>query len=346
MIRGSVDVVTTTEVLGWAYGVGRDAPVLVQAVLNHEVLGEMRAGDYRFDLASAGLGDGYSGFAIKLFRPVDPLYLPFIVVKVDGGDAELPRAPLLGFGEFFSALYAKHPGAGRSRSVLGGLWTERTDAASLLRGKVEIGQVPAQAAPAIKDLIYEGFAIVALGDIPFQADWQSAPAERVGGLLEDAALLTPLRAVLEDHPLVSKVEWLTGDTALGQPSARNIAPSQAECVEIIMPFGSGVVLEVVRDSHKLPEFTPHGVSRWVTAGATAVTVDGFLDRYELAAGTAVMVGAGTIYRLRCEAGAAAAQVTCLPARGMSAALGAGERTEEVSETGIRVWGMSGLGDFK
>src|SRR5271166_5688001 len=40
MVRGSVDVITGTEVRGWAFAAGRWAPVLVQAVLNHEILGE------------------------------------------------------------------------------------------------------------------------------------------------------------------------------------------------------------------------------------------------------------------------------------------------------------------
>jgi hypothetical protein len=114
-----------------------------------------------------------------------------------------------------------------------------------------------------------------------------------------------------------------------QPSARNAGASPAECVEIIAPLGEGVVLDVVHDSHKLPEFTPYGISRWVSGG---------MDRYEMQAVTAVIVGAGTIYRIRCAEGAMAVRVTCLPARGMPAALMVGgERQERILETGVRVW---------
>lgn len=337
MIRGSVDVVTTTEVRGWAYGAGYKEPVLVQAVLNHEILGEAQANIHRPDLAAAGLGNGNSGYAIKLYRPIDPLYLPFIVVKVDGGDVELPRAPTLGFTEFFSALYVAHPSVGRSRSVFGGLWTDRTDAAALLRGKVETGQMPADAAPVVQNLIYNGFTTVDLSETPSEFGWRVVLSERVGDVLEDTALLLPLRAVLEDHPLVVKAEWVASETVPMQPSARNAGPSPAECVEIIVPFGEGVVLDVVRDSHKLPEFTLHGISRWVSGGVTAVGLDQFMDRYELQAGTAVIVGAGTIYRIRCAEGATVVRVTCLPTRGMSAALAAdGEREEKVNKAGVRM----------
>jgi hypothetical protein len=104
-----------------------------------------------------------------------------------------------------------------------------------------------------------------------------------------------------------KAEWVACETVLMQPSARNAGPSPAECVEIIVPLGEGVVLDVVHDSHKMPEFTLYGISRWVSGG---------MDRYEMQAGTAVIVGAGTIYRISCAGGAMAVWVTCLLARGM------------------------------
>jgi hypothetical protein len=52
----------------------------------------------------------------------------------------------------------------------------------------------------------------------------------------------------------------------------------------------------------------------------------------------VIVGAGTIYRIRCAEGATAVRVTCLPTRGMPATLVAGsENKERVLETGARIW---------
>ncbi len=265
IVRGSVDVVSGTEVRGWAFSPGRRDPVTVQAVLNHEILGEAAANLHRPDLAVAGLGDGNSGYAMKLFRPVDPLYLPFLVVKVDGGDAELPRAPLLGFAEFFASLYRSHPAAGRPRSVFGGLWTDRTDAAALLRGKTEIGQIPQGAEAGIAALIHTGVSLVELHRAPEPAE---PLAEIVGAVLEDAALLPLLRAVLEDNPLAVQAERLdAAATALAQPSAGNPSPSPAECLAIVVSLGEGVVVDAVRDSHRLPEFTPLGVSRWASRAA-------------------------------------------------------------------------------
>jgi hypothetical protein len=75
----------------------------------------------------------------------------------------------------------------------------------------------------------------------------------------------------------------------------------------------------------------------VSGGVTAVGLDQFMDRYELQAGTAVIVGAGTIYRIRCTEGATAVRVTCLPTRGMPAALTvAGVEMEKMRESGVRV----------
>jgi hypothetical protein len=313
MVRGSVDIVTTSEIQGWAYGMGRPAPVRVQAVLNHEIIGEAHASIHRADLAAAGLGDGNSGFLIKLYRTIDQLYLPFIVVKVEGGDVELPRAPMLGFSEFFAALYAVNPGAGRHRSVYGGLWTDRTDASALLRGKLAVGQLSVDASQPIQEIIHNGFAVVPLAEVPEIILWQRAAQEAATKALRDPALSNVLCAVLEDHPLPVKSEWMTQTTALAQPSARNPSPSPAECVEIVIPFGDGVVLDVVRDSHKLPEFTSRGASRW--RGAAAIGAASFLDHYDLPPGSVAIIGPGTIYSTRQSEGTGSALISCVPMRG-------------------------------
>jgi len=333
VIRGSVDIITATEVHGWAYGAARREPVMVQAVLNHEILGAAMADIHRADLVAAGFGDGKAGFVIKLFRPVDPFYLPFLRVTTDGGDTELPRAPMLGFAEFFTALYAAHPAVGRTRSVYGGLWTDRTDAAALLRGKLAIGQIPGEVGPVLGALIQDGFALVPLARAP--SSWEGNLAPVAAGLLEDRALLGPLHAVLEDHPLVLKAEWAAGG-GLAQPSARNATPSPTECVEILVPFGEGAQLDVVRQSHRLPEFTPHGGSRWRHEAAAAVGADAFLDSQGLEAGSVAIMGPGTIFRVRPGEGGAVALIACVPARDTPALLAA-EGQERVFESGVRVW---------
>lgn len=342
MIRGSVDVVTPTEVRGWAYAPDSREPVRIQVLLNHEILGETLADIHRADLAAAGLGNGNSGFTVQLYRQIDPLYLPFLIVKMNGGDAELPRAPTLGFKDFFNSLYVTHPTAGRQRSVFGGLWTDRTDAAALLRGKVEIGQLSTETARTIEKLIHGGSSTIRLQAIPERAGWDNAGGDQVADLLEDSSLLLPLRAILEDNPLVVATEVVAQFASpLRQPSAAAPSTSPAECVEIIVPLSDGVVLEVVRESHRLPEFSTSGRSRW-TSGlgddiVDTVTATGLLDREELPHGTVAIVGAGTIYRLRCESGAAAARIMCLPARGLPVALAIAEaRTDTLLESGVRV----------
>lgn len=349
LVRGSLDVVTATEMRGWAFSPGRKDPVIVQAVLNHEIVGESVANLHRPDLAVAGLGDGNSGYLIKLFRPIDPLYLPFIVVKVDGGDAELPRAPTVGFAEFFAALHRAHPAAGRPRSVFGGLWTDRTDAPALLRGKTEIGQFPPEAAAAAGQLVHSGVAVLDLLAHPaegFAATNEAIAAlledPALAALLEDPALLPLLRGVLEDNPVVVRGDVLgAGATPFAQPSAANRSPSPAECLALVVPLGDGVCLDVVRDSHRLPEFTPDGASRWVSGdaadGVSLATTHGLLERYVLPPGTVAVVGSGMVCSLRVASEGGAARLLCVPARAMPVALAAEGRSEFVNGSGVRVW---------
>jgi hypothetical protein len=334
MIRGSVDIITTTEIHGWAYHPAQHEPVLVQAVLNHEILGEAKATHHRPDLVAAGIGSGRAGYVIKLRRPVDPLYLPFLSVNVEGGDIELPRAPTLGFAAFFTALYAANPGAGRNRSVFGGLWTDRTDAAALLRGKTAIKQISPTAAPVLTDLIRNGFALVEPGPTPPEAEWRAAPAERAQALLQQAELLIPLRAILEDNPLVVDTSFAGAEAAaFGQPSAKNPSPSPAECVEIVVALGEGVVLDIVRDSFSLPEFTVNGVSRWRNAGVAPAAADGFLDRHALTRGQAAIMSPGTIFRIHTEGRAKAVRMLVIPTRGMPARVAMEHTHAEVASDG-------------
>ena len=171
MIRGSFDKVTTTEAMGWAFAPGRAESVLVQAVLNQEILGEALADRHHPDLAAAGFGNGNAGFAIKFFRTIDAQYLPFISVKLNGGDAELPRAPLMGFKDFFTSLNRAKPYSGRHRSLIGGLWTDRTDATALLQGKLRTGALSPKAAPIIEKLVYYGLAAIESDHVPLNT-WQ------------------------------------------------------------------------------------------------------------------------------------------------------------------------------
>ena len=345
-IRGSVDVVTTTSAVGWAYANGRSDGVVVQAVLNHEIIGDGVASDHRPDLAAVGVGKGDCGYSIKFYREIDPLYLPFVSVKVDHGDIELPRAGPLGFGDFFAALYRAHPGAGRSRSVLGGLWTDRTDAAAILKAKAEIGQIDVETAMIVSDLVHRGIAIVAAPS-PVNGGKKrnsSAARDQASAIVEEPRVLAALRAVFDDNPLVLNIDEVRGsDTALVQPSAEAGHPAPAECLVVAAPLTEqDSAVEIVRDSHLLPEFTSDGVSRWASGGAhagveIAAAQQGLVSRYDLPPGTAAIVGPGTIYRLRSAEGADALKLSCVPARSLPLALvETGNRRETVRKSGVRV----------
>ena len=341
-VRGSIDVVTGHDVGGWAYAAGRGAPVAVQVVLGHEVLGEALANISRPDLAAAGLGDGRCGYVVQLYREIDPLYLPFLAVKVDGGDAELPRSGIAGFQEFFTALYRAHPACGRTRSVLGGLWTDRIDAPALLRGKLGIGQIAPEPAAAVGQLLQDGFAVIAMHNGAAADAWGEATPAQIGALLDDAAVLPVLRAVLEDQVLVVAADMVrAGVTGLAQPSAANPSPSPAECLAVVVAFGDGVMLDVVRDSHQLPEFTPGGASRWgrdvAPVALELAAAHGLLDSYPLPPGTLAVIGAGLSHRVRCTDGADAMRLLCLPARLMPLALATDTaRRETARDSGTRI----------
>lgn len=343
MVRGAIDSLTSGEARGWAYAPDRADPVMVQAVLNHEIVGQAVADLYRADLAAAGVGDGHSGYVMKFLRPIDPLYFPFIAVKLDGGDAELPRASTLGFGAFFSALHHAWPASGRHRSVLGGVWTDRTDAAALLAGKCAIGQIPPALAPALGELIRTGFALRDLPALPPVTDWQAALPGCAAALLDQPALLALLRAVLEDNPLLVAADWAAAETtALEQPSTAIASPSPAECLALVLPFGAGVVLDILRDGHVLAEFTPDGVSRWAGGGrgaaAAIVAGNGLLDCHTLAPDRVAVLGPGTLYRLRCPPGNAALRLLCLPARLLPLAIATDSlRREILCAGGARLW---------
>ncbi len=341
MLRGSFDMVNTSEALGWAYAPGQREPVFVQAVLNQEVLGEAWADIYRPDLAAAGVGDGNAGFAIRFFRPIDPLYLPFISVKVDGGDAELPRSPSVGFKEFFSAMHVAFPTAARHRALNGGLWTDRIDAMALLQSKARIDALPAAIVPVLEQLISHGTAVFDLAAAPELSAWQADLTANTGKLLDNPAILTPLRSILEDNPIAVAADWVEqSETVFAQPSTRSASPSPGECAEIIIPFGDGVALDVIRSSHVLPEFTLNGKSRWTAPAADgaghAASAMGLLDRVALPAGTAALIGPGTIYQASLETGTVALRILCLPVRGRTVSIASGTSHKELRKSGVMV----------
>jgi hypothetical protein len=211
MIRGSVDMITTKLVSGWIYSDGQKEPLAVEAVINDQVVGRAVANLPRPDLAAAGFGSGKCGFEIRFANEIDALFLPFVQVMLASTDLELRRWAGAGFRDFFRALYQRYPRAGRSASVLGGLWTDRTDSAALLKGRTDIGMLGRQEANNIARFIHDG--VVTL-DMDTESDEESPNDDltaTVAKTLFNADVLRLLRGVLDDHPVAVRADMVDSD---------------------------------------------------------------------------------------------------------------------------------------
>ena len=351
-IRGSVDSLSAEGALGWAFGTGAGPgrPLVIQALLDGRVIGETVADQHRPDLAEAGLGDGRCGFSMAFYdAPIDRQLLAFISVRPRGGDVELPRTGLTGFGEFFAAVHARFPGAGRQRSVFGGLWTDRTDAPRLLAGRVAVGSTAPGLREPLQRIIGDGYAVLrgALEPDVFGGEAASLegvargiPLEPSAGpetrrLLEatpefmfQAPALALLQAMLDDMPVAHRVVVSSPGTAFSQASAAERLPSPAESVLLVACAGeraSGrIFADIVAGSHELPEFTGDGRSRWLpdpgrerTSAAIELArrFDASVRTVEVGALDLLILGPGTVHRLRApEEDTAALQVWCVPSR--------------------------------
>ncbi|TPG40274.1 hypothetical protein EAH89_28970 [Roseomonas nepalensis] len=354
-IRGSVDSLTADGAAGWAFGIGF-APgrfLVLQALLDGRVIGETTADQPRHDLAAAGLGDGRCGFTMAFYdAPVDQQLLPFISIRPRGGDVELPRTSLTGVGEYFGTIHARFPAAGRQRCVFGGLWTDRTDAARLLAGRVEVGATPPGVRGALQRIIGSGHAVLRDVVLPVDAeqDVLSRPDASLSGVVDPAsgaagrrflagvpellfqpASLSLLKAMMDDTPVVHRVVLSHGEetgTPFMQPSAAERLPSPAESVLVVacLPTGTGSSLqvEIIAGSHEFPEFTADGRSRWLPsppAGQTPPAIeiarrcDASIRMIEIGPQDLLILGPGTVYRLR-PAGdqTSALQAWCIPSR--------------------------------
>lgn len=349
-IRGSIDSLSPSGASGWAYDSGQPGqPIAIQALLDGRVLGEAVAAQDRPDLLAAGMGDGRCGFAVDFHDLLEPALLPFVSIRPQGGDVELPRTNLTGYGEFFRAMHARLPSAGRHRSVFGGLWTDRTDARRLLAGRVAAGATPAELEGLLAGYVAEGWALlrgavdghgfgrdsaVAAMALPSGQSLRQgagAPAwallDAVPGILLQGTTLRLLRAVLDDQPAAFRVAPLRGPATGGFAQASTIEPlpSPAECVLLVACLSADptarVRIEVVRGSHELPEFDAQGRSRFlVSPPGEGVALDlareagCSVETIEIGARDVALLGPGTLARLRPSSGAAALQVWCTPAR--------------------------------
>lgn len=324
MIRGSVDVVSTKHAAGWLYTNSQKDPLGVEAVLDHQVIGKAVANLPRPDLASAGLGDGKCGFELPFSKEIDPLYLPFVQIQLAGTDLYLRRWVGAGFADYFTALYERYPRAGRSGSVYGGLWTDRTDAAAMLKGRVDIGSIRQRDASDMARFIQDGVLLLTRGDEKVAPESGTASTNETVKLVADAMFvedsLRTMRTIFDDHPVAITADVLDADEKeFSQTSVTEDAPSPAECLGLVIPVGaSSCIVEVIRVGHRLPEFLSSGLSRWIkgtaeTALDSLLTPDMTVDRYSVARGCSLLLSPGAVTRVKGTPGRAI-RVLMVPSR--------------------------------
>ena len=348
MIRGSIDTITNKRVAGWIYSDGHKEPLSVEVVINDEVVEKAIANLPRPDLAAAGFGDGKCGFDVQFKNEVGSLYLPFVQVRLAATDLELRRWAGAGFRDYFMALYQGYPRAGRSASVYGGLWTDRTDASALLKGRTDIGTVAVEDSNRLSRFIQDGAVLMSQERVgtarlvgkPVGGDFTAIVAATVF----DEQVLKLLRAILDDHPVVVRADPVNSDEEeFLQMSTIEDLPSPAECLGIVFPaVGKSISVDIVRGGHRFPEFRQDGLSRWSHARVLKATKswlspDSPVDRQLVPPGSALVISAGALCRVRAATGTAI-RILVLPARlSLLRFFGRGPAGELTHESGARIW---------
>jgi hypothetical protein len=343
MIRGSVDTISSKRATGWIYSDESREPLTVEAQINDQVVGRALANVLRSDLRSAGLGDGKCGFELRFENELDSLYLPFVQVMLADTDLEVRRWAGAGFRDYFRALYQRYPRTGRSASVFGGLWTDRTDASAVLKGRTDIGIVAARDANGLARFIQDG-AVVLASDPATGRSVKSDVVHTVAQTMFGGEILNMMRAVLDDNPVAVRADVLNADEPdFIQMSALEELPSPAECLGVVFPVTEQPVsVDIIRGGHRFPEFLADGLSRWTHTApqrhaSATLSSDLPVDRHQIRKGTAMLIGPGALCRIR-EACGGAIRVLALPSRlSLLRFQQKAPRGEVAHESGARVW---------
>ncbi|MBE7211783.1 MAG: hypothetical protein INR65_12255 [Gluconacetobacter diazotrophicus] len=368
ILKGAVDRLDGDGAVGWFYGSEYSEPPTIHAFLHHELIGQGVADSYRPDLEQVGFGDGRCGFDVRFDRFIDPAYLPMVSIRPRDVDLQLlAPSSSAAYMDVIGTAFSAHAGSGRSRSVLGGLWTDRTDAPQVLAGRIAVGACAADLQPALQELIRGGHVVLHHGLAPngvsardetsfrLAASPDAAAGDEAGlraalgniaNLLFRDGAVRILRAAFDDQPVVYRIETVSGRTEFAQVSASDASPSPGECAAIYVGNSSAPVrLELVRDSHELPEFGPDGLSRWTAAGGRA------LSRFAAEAGLSIetvelgpldlaIVGPGLMHRVVADADAPAFRAVVAPRRVTPARFLSGEQSwvevNHVSGARIRI----------
>ena len=291
MITGSIDKLTPQGAIGWLYHRELMEPVRIRAFLDNELIGETLASSYRADLHQVGLGDGHCGFDMSFTRPISESHLPFIKIKPDSIDLSLSLTGKAVYLDLLHAVLSNAHGAGRNRSILGGLWTDRTDAAQILTGRLAVGSCVADMQPMLQELIANGFVVLpgvlapngmtrkdALAldlqgksiaqDVDRDARLREALDTLAKLIFRDVAVRL-LRAVFDDHPVIYSLDKIEEEMEFHQAASLEALPSPAESLLLYVGFpGGNSRLDFIRESHEMAEFGPSGKSRWTFEGAS------------------------------------------------------------------------------
>jgi hypothetical protein len=364
MISGSIDKLTPQGAVGWIYRADSETPSVLRAFLNGEVIGETVADLYRPDLHKVGLGDGHCGFDMPFWRSLSESQLPFVRIKPEAIDLSLSLTEKTIYLDLLHGLLRDAEGAGRSRSVLGGFWTDRTDAAQVLAGRMAVGSCPAELQPMLQELIYNGFVVLpgVLAPKGLQAaDMTSLAqiADRKGGdgeaalkdLLDSMAKLLfresairLMRTVFDDLPVVYRLDRVADEAAFHQAAVIEATPSPAESMLLYIGAPGAVSrLEYIRDSHEMGEFGPSGLSRWTKEGAGELGT--LAEKQGLSIGDVeftnldiVIVGPGLVHRVVSDAEAPVLRGFATPRRVTPTRFlsGGGSWTEATHVSGGRI----------
>lgn len=372
MIHGSVDDVNIKRVVGWVHSSQAKEALKVQATINNRVIGEAVADQFRPDLAAAKVGTGYCGFEIRFKNVIDAAYLPFVETRLAGGTLVLPRTSTGGFSDYFSALYKKFPNVGRYSSILGGLWTDRSDANALLKARSDIGRVSQSDSGVLSRFINEGLVLMDLDassepgfaqapqpkgagsssgkkaspqpEAPFRVTPPEVTASTISNVFFQERTLRLLSAVLEDSPIAVKAAVVKeSEKDYSQTSNWEDLPSPAESLSLIVPVGEDVSLEVLRGSHWFPEFAADGTSRWTTDGrarvaAAASAPNTYSDVFSIPSQSIAMVGPGLIHRVCASSSSHAIRILVLPSRQGAARFRQQAPSDELTHrSGARIW---------
>jgi hypothetical protein len=345
MLRGAIDALSPDGVVGWVYGRDLQKPPKIRALLERQVVGEAVADLYRPDLEKVGFGDGRCGFEIRFSRRLEPAEIAFVSVQPEGCNLSIPTHNRIAYLDLLRGIFPDYQGAGRDRSVLGGLWTDRTDAPNRLHGRIAAGSLSAGVQPILQDLITDGFVKLSGAAAPdgltdahlLQAQLCAAPQSGeprssaqlaklkpalsgMAALLFGGPLPAVLRAVLDDQPVGYRLDVLRAPTSYWQAVCFEPLPSPAECMVLYLAHEAAPArLDYLRGSHELPEFTRTGQSRWTPAGADgtgALALEAGLsvETVALERLDICLVGPGLIHRAVPEPGGALLRALIAPRR--------------------------------